>query len=749
MDPPCEAIDDPTDYVCTVCRDVWVKPVTVKPCDHIFCRHCVANFSKCPDCRQPITGFAKPHQILVRQSEAIRVRCADCAAEMTRKDSYSHSCPPKQVAPEGQGEAPTPVLRRAEARSATEATQAGSPSAVAAASPTAAGAAPAAAVAPFLTTYDFQAFVQNDTSGYLNSFELLKSIRDALPDSQHDGVNWDDESQDNVRKSLLALQAKHIAGAPAAGVCVECQREDSVRVCTVAVDQSKRCLTCPTSHILRKDVKAFQQQTVLDPRALPAVLSSPVLVQGAEARGYRCQLRVELTMSQCGTTWRNETDKDSIFVCFEGCGHTACARCIGLHLGRLQAMNQLRRDDKNDNRLFEPTDHFRIHPHFETPSLAIRCPVCIAIAAPLIGSGYVELSYVALARDASNLIDMSKAVMENQRNPCCPNCLQAVPEGQLCRRCEVGATSQPGARVQLLPCGHCGLPSEADLNHCRRCDASLCETCRMPHGRCVHSIVADLPSIRPAVVSQVLRRFLVLGARTRCADCKRSVCIHGDCKIVRAATCFTCQKDVCAVCGHADWLKCGHAEQLAMFAKEMILTGVARLDPDEHPISLPDSQFDHNVNRFVSVVRAAMFTCAFIEHVDVAMEATLLRNNESLRADLVDVRKFASAGKFPLYDAVMAASLSGRVTQPAPEVTRDAVFKALGLAQTPTDLANSATLWWGFFKHLTGVYNPAGHANDHDSTIRVIEILTSSALQGAFSSVLDEAREHLTHNTNW
>ena len=55
------------DYICAVCTDLLEDPITLKACEHMFCRACIDEVirtgeSRCPVCR---TRFSSPTDVTI------------------------------------------------------------------------------------------------------------------------------------------------------------------------------------------------------------------------------------------------------------------------------------------------------------------------------------------------------------------------------------------------------------------------------------------------------------------------------------------------------------------------------------------------------------------------------------------------------------------------------------------------------------------------------------------------------------
>uniref|UniRef100_A0A7S1QYW8 RING-type domain-containing protein n=1 Tax=Neobodo designis TaxID=312471 RepID=A0A7S1QYW8_NEODS len=80
---------------CDICLEPWFDPVELRPCEHLFCRRCIAKCLDCPDCRAPIQAQHEPSPVLARIAGRTEVRCDLCQWTGTRAEQGGHltACP--------------------------------------------------------------------------------------------------------------------------------------------------------------------------------------------------------------------------------------------------------------------------------------------------------------------------------------------------------------------------------------------------------------------------------------------------------------------------------------------------------------------------------------------------------------------------------------------------------------------------------------------------------------------------------
>ena len=79
-------------YALSLGRTPWRS---VSGCQHIFCRLCLRTISKCPQCRQAITGLNKPHRILVNMADDERKKRALCTVGECKPVAQRPCLPPE------------------------------------------------------------------------------------------------------------------------------------------------------------------------------------------------------------------------------------------------------------------------------------------------------------------------------------------------------------------------------------------------------------------------------------------------------------------------------------------------------------------------------------------------------------------------------------------------------------------------------------------------------------------------------
>ena len=57
-----EEEDLPDEFICGICRDIYLDPRKLIPCHHVFCETCLrrlnqAQISKCPICSSGVPGY--------------------------------------------------------------------------------------------------------------------------------------------------------------------------------------------------------------------------------------------------------------------------------------------------------------------------------------------------------------------------------------------------------------------------------------------------------------------------------------------------------------------------------------------------------------------------------------------------------------------------------------------------------------------------------------------------------------------
>jgi hypothetical protein len=77
---------------CGICLEPWADPVELRPCEHIYCRTCVARLVSCPTCRRSVQEFRVPNRTLCNIAADVVVRCEGCARTGTRDASNHHVC---------------------------------------------------------------------------------------------------------------------------------------------------------------------------------------------------------------------------------------------------------------------------------------------------------------------------------------------------------------------------------------------------------------------------------------------------------------------------------------------------------------------------------------------------------------------------------------------------------------------------------------------------------------------------------
>ena len=92
---------------CSICLEVWWKPVLIKKCGHIFCERCIHNWcydttklphvpkpnATCPDCREPLNPpnawYKCPRSRLTKGLGASKLHCCNRIADCQVVSSYN------------------------------------------------------------------------------------------------------------------------------------------------------------------------------------------------------------------------------------------------------------------------------------------------------------------------------------------------------------------------------------------------------------------------------------------------------------------------------------------------------------------------------------------------------------------------------------------------------------------------------------------------------------------------------------
>lgn len=78
-------------FKCPVCLDVLEDPVTIDPCDHVFCKSCLV-VGTCPLCRVTVTRTKPINRILKEVYEKLPLKCSfdDCNQQVTVGNYITH-----------------------------------------------------------------------------------------------------------------------------------------------------------------------------------------------------------------------------------------------------------------------------------------------------------------------------------------------------------------------------------------------------------------------------------------------------------------------------------------------------------------------------------------------------------------------------------------------------------------------------------------------------------------------------------
>lgn len=91
-----------SDFVCSICLDVFEDPVSLEGCEHVFCRACIAPVVRsydrrsCPNCNRSITGSLRPpHRLVLNIWNQLVMKCkyadAGCRAQVKIENLAHHA----------------------------------------------------------------------------------------------------------------------------------------------------------------------------------------------------------------------------------------------------------------------------------------------------------------------------------------------------------------------------------------------------------------------------------------------------------------------------------------------------------------------------------------------------------------------------------------------------------------------------------------------------------------------------------
>jgi hypothetical protein len=605
--PICEA-DGPIDedIKCSVCLDSWSKPLVVKPCDHVFCRHCVRDMNKCPECRGPITSFELPHRFMLKHSESVQVRCIECDATMSRAESYAHSCKPASVKTDAevaaaqaarQGSNPAgataaapaapPPTRAHPARSAgvevscQTAPQLSSTSGGAGAGDAGSGSGgfPAVAEAMRMAQYKPQpaAIVSEAHASLVKGF--TNPPLGAAPGSAEEGTKGGKARTGDVAaltEELLALGAGSLDGAATAVTpaqiaatlgetkipfgCKHCSRGVMGRgpeattahlhvTCTDCSTSFGKSATCP------KCQRATQWHVELKCDNCNRAAIRPY------AAGDQLQMAEKDSSThkfpRCDCTIKRESTCNSTRLRFTGCTHSACTDCLWTYASRRGAMSPHPPVDlmfvRDPCSIYDESGHTEALPAF-------KCPVCAGL-----GLTPTECGRLDSARWGP-LIDVGN----------------------------IGLAAMARKAIEIVGGGHscafCGQDFRDGSHQCRNCQAQVCELCDLPpNAGCIH--IAE-PSA--ADVAVAMRGAVLAFAAPQCAECRQPLSIHRSATraspTVKSATvadmqglCYSCGGHACLLCGakaSKEGTTCcaSHLEMVRRIAGELLLGDATKLE---------------------------------------------------------------------------------------------------------------------------------------------------------------------------
>ncbi|EPY20910.1 hypothetical protein STCU_08779 [Strigomonas culicis] len=93
------------DAECAICCCMWIDPVEITNCDHIFCRNCLRGVTTCPTCCRAIAEVRPPNQAIIRMPLRAHGSCSVCPWTGSYKE-YNE----KHTTCEGGGPVPSSLL---------------------------------------------------------------------------------------------------------------------------------------------------------------------------------------------------------------------------------------------------------------------------------------------------------------------------------------------------------------------------------------------------------------------------------------------------------------------------------------------------------------------------------------------------------------------------------------------------------------------------------------------------------------
>ena len=92
-----DSIDYPDNWICGICRDIYLDPCQLIPCEHVFCETCLrrlnqAGMSNCPICRRQIQNTMPVEDLRNQIMETYRGR--ERAESEQQSNVYSLDLPP-------------------------------------------------------------------------------------------------------------------------------------------------------------------------------------------------------------------------------------------------------------------------------------------------------------------------------------------------------------------------------------------------------------------------------------------------------------------------------------------------------------------------------------------------------------------------------------------------------------------------------------------------------------------------------